>query len=62
MNKLLKAKSARAYESGGIAFVGCILLGAGIGWLFRTEWLVPGMIIGMGTGFITMAIMGHRQK
>jgi hypothetical protein len=62
MAKFLNGKGNRAYESGGIAFVGCILLGAGIAWLFRTEWLVPGMIIGLGTGFIIMAVMGHRQK
>jgi hypothetical protein len=56
------AKPVRTYEAGGIAFVGCILTGAGIGWLFRTEWLVPGMIIGLGIGFLVMAAMSRHAE
>ncbi len=54
-------KLVRGTEAGGIAFVGCILTGAGLGWVFGTEWLVPGTIIGLGIGFLIMAVMTHRS-
>lgn len=42
------------YERGGIAFVGCMFLGAGIGMLLGN--VAAGGAIGMGAGFIAMAL------
>ncbi|GGA65584.1 hypothetical protein [Ornithinibacillus halotolerans] len=47
------------YERGGIAFVGCVVLGVGFGALFN-QW-VAGPIIGVGVGFILMAVMGKEK-
>lgn len=47
------------YESGGIAFTGCIILGIGIGMLFNQT--VAGTVIGVGVGFIAMAIFGREK-
>lgn len=46
------------YEAGGIAFVGCILVGVGLGLLFHQ--LIPGAVIGTGVGFIVMALFRWR--
>lgn len=46
------------YESGGIAFVGCMMLGIGIGMLFNKAG--AGVMIGMGVGFLAMAIIGRK--
>lgn len=48
------------YKSGGIAFVGCIILGTGIGMLF--DAVAAGSVIGVGTGFLAMAILGRENK
>lgn len=50
----------RTYERGGIAFVGSILLGIGIGWMVNPEFVVQGAIIGAGLGFILMAFYRDR--
>lgn len=42
------------YESGGLAFVGCIVLGTGIGMLLDNAG--TGSVIGLGVGFIAMAL------
>ncbi|HLR14996.1 MAG TPA: hypothetical protein VK144_04175 [Bacillota bacterium] len=47
------------YESGGIAFVGCIMLGLGIGMIFDNAG--AGVIIGIGIGFLAMAILSRRK-
>lgn len=47
------------YESGGIAFVGCMMLGIGIGILF--DQAGAGVMIGMGVGFLAMAIIGKKR-
>ncbi|SHG57781.1 hypothetical protein [Ornithinibacillus halophilus] len=44
------------YESGGIAFVGCMFLGLGIGMIFGNAG--AGVLIGMGVGFLAMALFG----
>ena len=49
------------YEQGGIAFVGCILLGLGVGWAVDTEFMVQGAIIGTGLGFVVMALLGSKR-
>lgn len=46
------------YERGGVAFVGCIILGTGIGMLFDNAG--AGSMIGVGTGFLAMALLGRR--
>ncbi len=48
-------KEEKGYESGGIAFVGFILVGIGIG--FLVENIVPFTLFGVGAGFIAMAIL-----
>ena len=38
------------YESGGVVFIGCIILGVGLGILFDKTG--AGSLIGLGVGFI----------
>jgi hypothetical protein len=56
--KASKKKSSPAKKKDskpGIAFVGCLLLGLGIGQYFgRPD---AGVLIGLGVGFIVMAIL-----
>lgn len=47
-------KEARGYEIGGLAFIGSIMLGIGLGILFSQ--VVVGVLGGIGVGFIVMAI------
>jgi len=47
------------YERGGVAFVGCIILGTGIGMLFDS--VGAGSTIGVGVGFIAMALLGKEK-
>ncbi|WP_196493825.1 hypothetical protein [Ornithinibacillus caprae] len=44
------------YESGGVAFVGCIILGVGIG--MALDHVAAGSVIGVGVGFLAMAFFG----
>lgn len=46
------------YESGGIAFIGCMILGVGIGMLF--DQTGAGSVIGLGAGFLAMAFFGKK--
>jgi hypothetical protein len=46
-------------SSGGLAFVACMFIGAGIGMLFHKT--VAGGIIGMGIGFLAMAFIRNRD-
>jgi len=48
------------YERGGIAFVGCLFIGAGIGMLF--DQVTAGGAIGLGAGFLAMALLGGKGK
>jgi len=45
---------------GGVAFVGCMFLGIGIGML--VDSVGAGTLIGMGTGFLAMAILGKKRS
>jgi hypothetical protein len=47
-----KKKSGTAI--GGIVFVGCMLIGAGIGNMFDSVEIGAAALIGMGVGFIGM--------
>lgn len=51
------AKRDKTYEAGGIAMVGAVVLGIGIGWAIRPEYILQGFIIGFGLGLLLMAIM-----
>ena len=51
------AKLYKASEAGGMAMVGTVILGVGIGWAIRPEYIIQGLIIGFGLGLILMAIM-----
>jgi len=55
-----KEKSKTGYTIGGIVFAGCMLLGGGIGILFDAQ--KAGGAIGMGVGFIAMAIIWIKYK
>ncbi|HSX41319.1 MAG TPA: hypothetical protein VLF21_01610 [Candidatus Saccharimonadales bacterium] len=48
------------YNDGGIAFIGCIVAGAGIGWAVNPSLIAPGTLIGLGVGFIAMALLARR--
>lgn len=48
------------YERGGIAFVGCAVLGVGIGMLFNNAG--AGSMLGVGTGFLVMAFLGKSSN
>lgn len=51
----LMAKNNRDYNSGGVAFVGCLVLGFGVGaWFDHT---IAGLMSGIGLGFIMMAVL-----
>ena len=42
----------------GVVFVGCLLLGMGIG--FAVGNVVVGLFIGLGVGFLAMAIVRYK--
>lgn len=48
------------YNDGGIAFVGCIVAAAGISWLVNPNLIAPGTLVGVGVGFIVMALLARR--
>ena len=50
-----KKENEKGYESGGIAFVGFIILGLGFGFLYNQ--IVAGILLGIGVGFIAMSLL-----
>ncbi|MFD2759957.1 hypothetical protein [Lentibacillus juripiscarius] len=46
------------YERGGIAFTGCLFVGIGIGMMAGDTGV--GVMLGMGVGFLAMALFGKR--
>lgn len=52
------AKQTQKYESGGIAFVGCTVVGVGLGLLFDNPG--AGAVIGVGAGFLVMSLLRSR--
>jgi len=53
-----KAGAGRAWTLAGLSFIACILFGAGIGLLFGRSDV--GGSIGVGAGFLVMALIGTR--
>ena len=49
-----KKKNDREYNAAGVLFVGCVLLGAGLG--MWTGHSLAGLLSGVGVGFICMAL------
>lgn len=47
-------------QSGRFVFVGCIILGLGIGMLFDHTGV--GVMIGLGVGFIAMALFSRKKE
>ncbi len=54
------AKSKDNSDISGIAFAGCVVLGVGIGALVNQAG--PGTLIGVGVGFIVMALVRSKGK
>jgi hypothetical protein len=52
------AKQTKDYAVSGIAFVGCMMLGVGLGSLFDNAG--AGWLIGIGVGFLAMAFLRSR--
>ena len=51
---MANTEQKKSWAGSGSIFVGCLLLGMGIGFLYNQ--LVVGLFIGMGAGFIFGAI------
>jgi hypothetical protein len=56
------AKEDKGYEEGGVALVGCTLLGVGVGMLLSLQmgswsYTGAGAVIGLGIGFVVMGSM-----
>ena len=47
-------------EIGGLVFVGCIITGTGIS--FATNTMPVGAIVGVGVGFLMMALIRYRMR
>ena len=45
-------------EIGGLVFVGCAVIGMGIS--FATNTMPVGLFVGVGVGFLMMALIRHR--
>jgi len=50
----MENKKKTAAIIGGLIFTGCMFIGIGLGFLYYN--IVVGSLIGMGTGFIGMAV------
>ena len=51
---MTKRNKEEGYESGGIAFVGLLIIGIGFGFLYNS--IVVGTLFGIGAGFIAMGV------
>ena len=54
------SKKKRRDDISGLVFVGCIVIGMGIS--FATQTMPVGLFIGLGIGFIMMALIRHRTR
>lgn len=55
-----KNKHKDGYEGGGIAFVGSLFIGIGLG--IKYNQVAVGVMLGLGVGFLIMAIIRALQK
>jgi Na+-transporting NADH:ubiquinone oxidoreductase subunit NqrD len=55
-----KGKHKRGNEVGGLVFVGCVVIGMGIS--FATNTMPVGLFIGLGVGFLMMALIRNRAR
>ena len=53
-----KEKQGKKMEAGGLVFVGCLVIGMGIS--FALDNMPVGLFIGLGVGFIAMAIIRYK--
>ena len=53
-----KEKRSKKMEAGGLVFVGCLVIGMGVS--FALDNMPVGLFIGLGAGFIAMAIIRFR--
>lgn len=54
------AKPKNGSSVGGLVFVGCIIIGLGVGIL--VEQAAAGVLLGVGIGFLGMAFFTYRGK
>ena len=54
------AGQKKTKDISGLVFVGCVVIGMGIS--FATNTMPVGLFIGVGVGFLTMALIRHRTK
>lgn len=56
------AKSTnKAYQQGGVALLGCMFLGVGIAMAIDSKYAGVGWLIGVGTGFLIIAVLRSRR-
>ena len=56
---MLMAKPIENHDGkAGVLFVACLFLGMGIGMLYGRTW--PGLIIGLGIGFLAMFLVKRK--
>ena len=53
-------KHDTSYEGGGIAFVGSLFIGIGLG--IKYNQVAVGVMLGLGVGFLLMAIIKSIQR
>jgi len=51
--------SKQSYQASGEAFVGCVILGVGLGMVFDNTG--AGSVIGTGIGFLVMSLMRAKK-
>ncbi len=55
---MIGRKKTNEGDWAGMAFVGCILIGLGLGYLFNQ--IIVGSILGVGVGFLVMALASKK--
>jgi Na+-transporting NADH:ubiquinone oxidoreductase subunit NqrD len=54
------AKQKKYKDISGLVFVGCVVIGMGISFAINT--MPVGLFIGVGVGFLMMALIRHRTR
>jgi hypothetical protein len=58
--KVKKQKEVKSDSAGGLVFVGCLMLGIGLGIYYNLA--VVGTLVGLGVGFILFGIIKAMMK